>query len=187
MASRPQGFGMTADLDAKKAAKYDSGLEKEAAQWIEMLTSLTQGGSNFNEWLKDGVVLCGLINALKPGSVKKVNTSKMAFKQMENISNYLAGCESYGLLKTDSFQTVDLYENQNMVSVVNQIHALGRTAMKNKWAGPVIGVKESHENKREFTEQQLRAGDGVIGLQMGSNKGETQAGMNFGKTRSVND
>ncbi len=44
------------------------------------------------------------------------------------------------------------------------------------------------ENKREFSEEQLRAGrDGQIGLQMGSNKGATQAGLNMGKPRSVHD
>lgn len=42
---------------------------------------------------------------------------------------------------------------------------------------PAIGPKESTEQKREFTEEQLQAGKGVIGLQMGSNKGASQAGM----------
>jgi hypothetical protein len=50
-----------------------------------------------------------------------------------------------------------------------------------------LGPKESAENKREFTEEQLKAGQGVIGLQMGSNKGASQAGQSFGKTRSILD
>lgn len=50
----------------------------------------------------------------------------MAFKMMENISNFLAALESYGVSRHDLFQTVDLYEGQNMVQVVNAIHALGR-------------------------------------------------------------
>lgn len=37
-----------------------------------------------------------------------------------------------------------------------------------------MGPKPSEENKREFTEEQLRAGDGIIGLQAGTNKGATQ-------------
>ena len=60
-----------------------------------------------------------------PGKVK-YNKMKVAFKQMENISNFLTACEGYGVHKTDLFQTVDLYENQNMVKVVSTIHALGR-------------------------------------------------------------
>lgn len=45
----------------------------------------------------------------------------------------------------------------------------------------------SSENKREFTEEQLRAGDAHISLQYGSNKGASQAGLNMGKMRSVHD
>ena len=48
-----------------------------------------------------------------------------------------------------------------------------------------IEGKESTENKREFTEEQLRAGQGIIGLQSGSNKGASQAGDHFGRPRQV--
>lgn len=41
------------------------------------------------------------------------------------------------------------------------------------------------ENRREFTEEQLKAGQNVVGLQMGSNKGATAAGVNFGMTRHM--
>jgi len=128
------------------------------------------------EALKDGIVLCQLANALE---------CEMAFKQMENIGKYLEATYEYGVSKNDSFQTVDLYEVQNMAAVINGIHALGRKAGTKGKLG--IGPKESQQNKREFTEEQLRAGDGVIGLQMGSNKGASQAGQNFGKTRSIID
>lgn len=60
------------------------------------------------------------------GQKVKYNNMKMAFKQMENISNFLTACEKYGVAKTDLFQTVDLYENQNLWQVVCTIHALGR-------------------------------------------------------------
>lgn len=58
-----------------------------------------------------------LINVLQPGAVKKINESKMAFKQMENIGFFLDGCVAYGLNKEDMFQTVDLYEAQNIPQV----------------------------------------------------------------------
>jgi len=138
------------------------------------------------EALKDGIVLCQLANALECVNPPiKFNQSKMAFKQMENIGKYLEATYEYGVSKNDSFQTVDLYEVQNMAAVINGIHALGRKAGTKGKLG--IGPKESQQNKREFTEEQLRAGDGVIGLQMGSNKGASQAGQNFGKTRSIID
>lgn len=141
--------------------------------------------NDIQEKLKDGVVLCKLLNALTPYSIKKFNTSKMAFKQMENIGLALAAMENYGVSKIDLFQTVDLFEGQNMALVITTIHALGRkTGGKGKRG---IGPKESQQNKREFSEEQLRAGEGVIGLQMGTNKFANQSGQNFGKTRAIID
>jgi len=67
------------------------------------------------------------------------------------------------------------------------ISALGSCAQNNGYAGPAYGAKISTENKREFTEQQIADGKQVIGLQMGSNKGASQSGMNIGKTRMIND
>jgi len=199
MANRPKGFGMTAELARKKAAKFDSGLANEALEWIGDV--LRHGGvsgdvvSKIKEvndekdiqlMLKDGAILCHLANSIKPGSVKKINTGNMAFKQMENVGNFLAFCETVGCNKTDLFQTVDLYEANNIPQVVNGIMALGRRCHK-IYDGPRLGPEESTANKRTFTEEQLRAGEGVIGLQAGSNKGASQAGQNFGKTRAIID
>ena len=42
------------------------------------------------------------------------------------------------------------------------------------------------ENKRAFDEQKLKAGQNVIGLQYGSNKGASQAGMTaYGTGRQI--
>ena len=180
MAERPKGYGMTAELQEKKAAKYDPGLAAEAVDWMQRVTGedLPSGtGStpgSVQEALKNGVYLCKLINTLQPGSVKKVNDSKMAFKMMENIGNFLSACEAYGLKKADLFQTVDLYEAENIPQVINGLHAVGRKAQAKGQEG--IGPKESAENKREFDEQTLKAGQNVIGLQMGTNRGASQAG-----------
>lgn len=50
-----------------------------------------------------------------------------------------------------------------------------------------FGPKEAEANKRDFTDEQLAQGKNVIGLQMGSNKGASQAGQNFGKARMIVD
>jgi hypothetical protein len=57
----------------------------------------------------------------------------------------------------------------------------------NSKGGKGIGPKESERQSREWTEEQLKAGQNVIGLQMGSNKGASQAGQNFGKARHIVD
>lgn len=59
-------------------------------------------------------MLCELINSLyganKP--IKTIKNSTMAFKQMEQISLFLKYAEAYGVIKTDMFQTVDLFESK---------------------------------------------------------------------------
>ncbi|KAK3739005.1 hypothetical protein QZH41_010472, partial [Actinostola sp. cb2023] len=60
------------------------------------------------------------------GAKFKVNEQNMPFKQMENISNFLAHADSLGVASGDLFQTADLYDNQNMGAVISCIHAVGR-------------------------------------------------------------
>lgn len=57
--------------------------------------------------------------------------------------------------------------------------------MHPEYKGPHLGPKPAEENLRNFSEEVLRAGDKIIGLQAGSNKGASQAGQNFGATRKI--
>ncbi|XP_076467459.1 myophilin-like [Babylonia areolata] len=197
MATRPRGFGLTAEVNRKINEKYDERLEQQARSWIEQILGeeLVSGEDQdrplgmykFQAALKDGQVLCRLINAISPGSVKKINTKGPNFLQMENIGKFIDACAKYGVPTTDLFHTAALFENTNMTQVVNTIHALGRKAQANGYDGPVLGVKESESNPRNFSEEKLREGHAVIGLQMGSTKGANQQGINFGKSRSITD
>jgi len=72
------------------------------------------------------------------------------------------------------------------VAVTTTIFALGRTTYKHpEWKGLNLGPRPSEENLRNFSEDVLRAGETMIGLQAGSNKGATQAGQNMGATRKI--
>ena len=150
-------YGLDRELAEKAAAKYDHKMEQEAREWIEAVTGEAMGESSLQQELKSGIVLCTLVNALKPGCCKPPSKMKAPFKVMENIGNYLAACASLGQRQAESFQTVDLYEDQNMMAVLIQIHSLGRIAQKLPgFSGPALGVKLATANKREFTEDQLR-------------------------------
>lgn len=49
-----------------------------------------------------------------------------------------------------------------------------------------VFLRKAQENKRDFTEEQLKEGQSVIGLQMGSNRGASQAGMTgYGRPRQI--
>ena len=55
-----------------------------------------------------------------------------------------------------------------------------------EYTGPRLGPKMAEKNEREFTEEQLRAHEGHVGLQAGYNKGATQAGLgSMGNTRHM--
>jgi len=199
MANRQRGFGMTAELNRKREAKFDVNLANDCFEWMKLVLidggfpedaeklTIVSASGDISPPLKSGTILCNLINSIKPGSVRKINQQKMAFKQMENINLFIDACEAIGCVKTDLFQTVDLYESTNPNQVINGILTLGRKAQTIGYDGPVLGPAESTENKREFSEEQMRAGEGIIGLQAGSNKGASQAGQNFGKTRAIID
>jgi hypothetical protein len=107
----------------------------------------------------------------------------MAFKCMENIQLFLTAAGKLGVADHELFQTVDLWEQQNMASVQTCLQSLARKATK--FGKPGLGPKEAEANRREFTEEQLKAGDSVIGLQYGYNKGATQHGINMGNTRHM--
>ncbi|XP_072032441.1 calponin-3-like [Amphiura filiformis] len=128
MATRTQAHGLTADINRKIAANYDVEREIVARDWITQLTGEELQGppgmDNFHLALKDGVILCKLVNVLQPGSVKKINTNKMVFKQRENISMFLTACSDIGVASHSSFQTVDLFEKQNMVQVLSTLFIL---------------------------------------------------------------
>lgn len=42
-------------------------------------------GGNYEDILRDGVVLCNVINKIVPGSVKKIQTKGTNFQLMENV------------------------------------------------------------------------------------------------------
>lgn len=67
------------------ASKRNPALEKEAQEWIESILARKLDGE-FEDAIRDGQVLCELMNKLKPGSVAKINSSGGQFKMMENIN-----------------------------------------------------------------------------------------------------
>lgn len=197
MATRPRGYGLSADVARKIRSKYDINMEQDARRWIEEVLGeeLVPGADpneplgmdNFQKVLKNGVILCRLMNTLRPEKRIRVNDTKIPFKMMENIGKFNDACVEYGLSNADTFATADLYESGNMTQVVNGIFALGRMTRKKGFEGPLLGPKESESNPRNFSSEQLKAGQQIIGLQMGSSAGANQSGLNFGKTRSITD
>ncbi|XP_041656641.1 transgelin-like [Cheilinus undulatus] len=197
MANKGPSYGLSREVQNKIDKKYDPELEERLVEWIMIqcdskVCRPEPGKCGFQNWLKDGCVLSEFINSLYASNkpFKSIRSSAMAFKQMEQISLFLQAAEKYGVTKTDMFQTVDLYEGKDLAAVQRTLMALGNLAVtKNDGTykgDPDWFHKKAQENRREFTEEQLSEGKNVIGLQMGTNKGATQAGMTgYGRPRQI--
>ncbi|XP_048783581.1 calponin-2 isoform X2 [Lagopus muta] len=172
----------------KLAQKYDPQKEAELRTWIESVTG-RQIGADFQKGLKDGVILCELMNKLQPNSVRKINCSALNWHQLENLSNFIKAMASYGMNPVDLFEANDLFESGNLTQVQVSLLALaGMAKTKGLQSGVDIGVKYSERQQRNFDEAKMKAGQCVIGLQMGTNKCASQSGMTaYGTRRHLYD
>jgi len=172
----------------KMHGKRDLAQEQEALMWLYAVLGNPNPPPHLLDYekLKDGQLLCKVMNTLAPGSIRKINTEASHFKVMENINNFTDACRKYGVPNLDLFQSSDLLEMKDLVAVTGTIFALGRTAhLHPEWKGPMLGPKPAVANTREWTEEELRASTNVIGLQAGQNKGASQAGDNYGAGRII--
>nr|AGQ03773.1 transgelin-2 [Bufo japonicus formosus] len=196
MANKGPSYGLSREVQLKIDQKYNPELENILVQWIisqcppECGRPEEEGKLGFQKWLKDGTVLSHLINSLAPKSVAKIQTSTMAFKQMEQVSQFLKACERYGIAAADLFQTVDLWEGKDMPTVQRTLMNLGGLAVTKDdgcfRGDPNWFPKKSMENRRAFSQDKLKEGQSVIGLQMGTNKGASQSGMTgYGMPRQI--
>jgi len=199
MASRPKGHGLTRELEHKTRGKYDADIAEKVCSWFndvcrkgESQFVVDFGGDyswdNTQAKLKDGKLLLATANKVS-GKTTKIQTMNTPFKLMENINNFLEKAKGIGVLDSDLFQTVSLVDGKDMTGVINGMDAFARKTIKlgkpdiPKYDGPI----EAEANRREFTEEQLKSGQNVIGLQMGTNKGATASGVSFGASRKIMD
>jgi len=151
--------------------------EAEVLQWVFDVLGEKVPSGQYEDILRDGQVLCRLANKLTPGSVKKIQERGTNFQLMENVQRFQAAIKKYGVPEEEIFQTADLFERRNIAQVTLCLYSLGRITQKHpEYKGPALGPKMAEKNERSFTEEQLRANQGELNLQMGYNKGASQAG-----------
>lgn len=68
------------------AGKREPEQEQQARQWIETVIGERFPPVAFEEALRDGIILCKLMNRLAPGIITKINTSGGDYKMMDNIN-----------------------------------------------------------------------------------------------------
>ncbi|KAJ3047694.1 hypothetical protein HK097_011290 [Rhizophlyctis rosea] len=117
-------------LDSKSAG--DDVNEEEVRAWVAETVrdeAVREGG--LKDALRSGVVLCRLVNKLRPDKEVKINMGKFPFMHMENINNYLKVADAVGVPKQFAFQAPDLYDGTNLKKVLQHLAAL-RKAVESK-------------------------------------------------------
>ncbi|KAM6132904.1 LIM and calponin homology domains-containing protein 1 [Pterocles gutturalis] len=89
----------------------------EAQKWIEQVTGRSFGEKDFRSGLENGILLCELLNAIKPGLVKKINRLPTPIAGLDNIILFLRGCKELGLKESQLFDPGDLQDTSNRVTV----------------------------------------------------------------------
>ncbi|XP_040440153.1 LIM domain only protein 7 isoform X3 [Falco naumanni] len=126
----------------------------EARRWVETVTGKSFGTNDFRAALENGVLLCDLINKIKPGIVKKINRLSTPIAGLDNINVFLKACENIGLKEAQLFHPGDLQDLSNRVTVKPEetnrrvknvlitLYWLGRKAQSNPhYNGPNLNLK----------------------------------------------
>jgi hypothetical protein len=116
--------GIAEQIKQKQDAKYNSSRADRVKAWLEEVLGERFEEPTLQEALKSGIRICKALNKVYPDSVRTINDSKVAFKQIENIGNYLKAYKNLGFNKSLAFETPNLYEGTNMTQVVDNLHQL---------------------------------------------------------------
>ncbi|XP_040137329.2 LIM domain only protein 7 isoform X14 [Ictidomys tridecemlineatus] len=126
----------------------------EAQRWVEAVTEKNFETRDFRASLENGVLLCDLINKLKPGIIKKINRLSTPIAGLDNINVFLKACEQIGLKEAQLFHPGDLQDLSNRVTVKQEetdrrlknvlitLYWLGRKTQNNPYySGPYLNLK----------------------------------------------
>ncbi|XP_075799368.1 LIM and calponin homology domains-containing protein 1 isoform X9 [Microtus pennsylvanicus] len=127
----------------------------EAQKWIEQVTGRSFGDKDFRTGLENGILLCELLNAIKPGLVKKINRLPTPIAGLDNTILFLRGCKELGLKESQLFDPSDLQDTSNRATVKNldysrklknvlvTIYWLGKAANScASYSGTTLNLKE---------------------------------------------
>ncbi|XP_046311297.1 LIM and calponin homology domains-containing protein 1 isoform X9 [Marmota monax] len=127
----------------------------EAQKWIEQVTGRSFGDKDFRTGLENGILLCELLNAIKPGLVKKINRLPTPIAGLDNIILFLRGCKELGLKESQLFDPSDLQDtsiratvksldySRKLKNVLVTIYWLGKAANScASYSGTTLNLKE---------------------------------------------
>lgn len=148
---------MDAELARKAALKYNYELEREVVNFLFEVTGYKI--SNFHQDIKDGVILCQLINKMQPNAVKPNFKPKHYLEEHGNIMMFLEAAAKLGVPNSDLFTLRDVGElKPDMNQVLQCVAALSRQAQAMGCGMPRIGPTyyKSREDQLRIQERKNR-------------------------------
>ncbi|XP_016343804.1 LIM and calponin homology domains-containing protein 1-like isoform X1 [Sinocyclocheilus anshuiensis] len=130
---------------------------REAQRWIEVVTGGSFTDSDFRGGLDNGILLCELLNTIRPGLVKKINRLPTPVAALDNVALFLKGCLELGLKSSQLFDPGDLQDtsarsnkgpdnNKKLKNVLINIYWLGRAANSSTtYNGPTLDLHKFEE------------------------------------------
>ncbi|KAM9409885.1 LIM domain only protein 7-like isoform 3-T4 [Pholidichthys leucotaenia] len=131
-----------------------SGASRPVSAVKTLSARLSAGLSDFRAALENGILLCDLINKLKPGIIKRLNRLSTPIAGLDNVNVFLKACEKLGLNDWQRFHPGDLQDISSRVmlrrdeggrrlkNVLITIYWLGRKAQLDAfYVGPQLNFK----------------------------------------------
>lgn len=141
------------DVEKQKAAKFLKERD-ETTRWLEDVLK-TRFEKEFFDSVKDGVVLCKLINLVKPGTIPKILPQpKHQLEQRANLNEFIRGCGVLGVPSTDMVTERDFSDNPKLRDerqIVQCLYAIARQAQAHG-----AGIKQLGATYYKSVEEQER-------------------------------
>ncbi|XP_041718157.1 guanine nucleotide exchange factor VAV3 isoform X1 [Coregonus clupeaformis] len=105
--------------------------------------------------LRDGVLLCQLLNNLRPQSInlKEINLRPQMsqFLCLKNIRTFLSACcEMFGMKKSELFEAFDLFDVRDFGKVMDTLSKLSRTTISEQTGIKAFPSEESLEEDEDI-------------------------------------
>jgi len=179
-AAKTKAHGLDKDLWKKIDGKYDGDEAKKCLKWVKAVTKedfaipSAVTSNDFFDILANGYLICKVVEAIEPNcwiNIKqkrfkpKKKGNAFVFRNQIEVSTKAMKHKQLGLRTGDVFTSQDLYNRENANTVISCLNHLNSAAQKHKvYSGPYMdgGFAVAEENKRVFTEEQIRKGRAVV-------------------------
>lgn len=164
-------YGFDAECYVRMKSKEDPLMERKIGEWIEKIIEPDKmiNVSDLYTSLKDGMVLCKLMNKISAGIIPKFSTkvdkkgNLHPLMERENIGLYLEACWKIGVTSDSMFIVADLHGRRGMTAVCNNLAALSNLAKGWGITAEPIGIMKKPLTTQEEKLQQQAASGGAAG------------------------